>query len=118
MTPDAAKKWKVTHFADDTVAIHTPDGANWTEVAVLRGNFARQRAEEIVRAHNERSAAERIRQYLHAYLNLQYDTGMTVRELAKEVVKSNRRLDRVAPSDGLLVVIAELLDAPTAPPNT
>jgi hypothetical protein len=59
---------------------------------------------------SQHSARAKVRLYLHTYLDLQYDTGMTVRELAKEVVKRNRRMGCVAPSDGLLVTIAEALD--------
>ena len=71
-------------------------------------NLAVEKAKaETPRQH---SAREKVRLYLHTYLDLQYDTGMTVRELAKEVVKRNRRMDCVAPSDGLLVTIAEALD--------
>jgi hypothetical protein len=71
-------------------------------------NLAVEKAkDETPRQH---SAREKVRLYLHTYLDLQYDTGMTVRELAKEVVKRNRRMGCVAPSDGLLVTIAEALD--------
>jgi len=71
-------------------------------------NLAAEKAKAETPRHH--SAREKVRLYLHTYLDLQYDTGMTVRELAKEVVKRNRRMDCVAPSDGLLVTIAEALD--------
>jgi hypothetical protein len=61
-------------------------------------------------SHDPPTAKEKIRLYLHDHLELQYDTGMTVRELAKEFVRRNRRMDAVGPADGVLITIAEALD--------
>ena len=60
---------------------------------------------------------EELRQHLISYVNFPPDSDATIPDLVREAVRVNRRMDRVGPSDGLAVVMADAIEAMKPAPS-